>query len=104
MFGISYMRRYSAQVLKQKLGTGMEFLKHKKRDGSKTEIRKEAIGDIELSIFKLVEKPLYELRLSFEEFSRSEKRSEAYTIKDITEKEMLSMCNSFRKLYDEIKK
>ncbi len=98
---LAYMQLYASQVLRQKLGDRIEFVKQEKRDGFEKEIREEKLGNLELAVFKLAEKPLYELRISFNK-NAGEKNGEEYCIKDITEDEMRDICESFMGLYNKM--
>jgi hypothetical protein len=53
-------------------------------------VKEEKAGKLELAVFRLAEKPFYELL------------GEEYIIKDITQDEMENICKSFKDLYEKI--
>ncbi len=97
-----FMQLYSSQVFREKLGKRIEFIKKEKTERSEKKVSQEKIGDLELSVFRLAEKPLYELKISFNE-DICKGTGEEYCIKDITEKEIGDICKQFKELYKKIK-
>lgn len=100
-----YMQLYASEVLKHKVGNSMEFTKEEYAKEEEIKIKKDKLGNLELSVFKLCEKPLYEISLSFDktpDANKDNKSVEVYVIRGITQSEMEDLCKKFAKLYDKI--
>lgn len=78
-------------------GVIIEYLGKQRKIGKKS-----LDGKAEFDVWKLVEKPEYEIQLSYNPGKDVKERKEEYRILGITKKEMLELCKKFRKLYDEV--
>lgn len=95
------LRVYASQMFKQRVGNRLEFVKQESGKCIERKVREERTGDLELSVWKLEEAPLYELKVSFNK-TPGKGDGEEYSIRDITQQEMGNMCNSFKTLYEQI--
>ena len=99
---INFLQTYSTEIFKQGFGNRIERIKKEKIKNVVREIKESTGGNLELILFKLTDKPLYEVIISLpsKELANSE---DTYILRGIKKDELKNLYNELKKIWGKIK-
>lgn len=95
---IGYLKLYAHQLLSQVFGKKIEIKKHEKIEERVIETKEEMPSEAEISIFKLEEKPEYELNIKIP--AEREKGYLEMRIEKITTEQLKNFYEKLRKIFE----